>query len=79
MHTDLFAMAAASLFHIVRGHRFGDGNKQAGAGAALVFLALNGVDVQVSSDALVDTVLAAARGELRKDAVAEFLRRRSRR
>jgi death-on-curing protein len=31
LHTDLFAMAAAYLFHITQNHPFVDGNKRAGA------------------------------------------------
>ncbi len=37
-HSDLFAMAAAYLFHIVSDHPFLDGNKRVGVVAALVFL-----------------------------------------
>ena len=78
LHADLFEMAAAYLFHIVRNHPFVDGNKRVGAVAALVFLALNGVEVKVSNDALVAEVLAVARGEFGKAEVAAFLRGRSR-
>jgi death-on-curing protein len=56
-----------------------DGNKRAGAAAALVFLKLNGVDVRVTNEALVQTVLAVAQGKLGKSGVAEFLRKHARR
>lgn len=79
LHTDLFEMAAAYLFHIVRNHPFVDGNKRAGTVAALVFLALNGEEVQVRNTALVETVLSTARGEIGKSGIAEFLRKRPRR
>ena len=45
LHADLFEMAAAYLFHIVQNHPFLDGNKRAGAVAALVFLDVNGVEI----------------------------------
>ncbi len=77
LHADLLEMAAAYLFHIVRNHPFVDGNKRAGAVAALVFLALNGIEVTVPNDALVDAVLAVARGDLSKAALADFLRKHS--
>lgn len=77
LHTDLFEMAAAYLFHIVQNHPFVDGNKRVGAVAALIFLALNGVNVTVTNEALVRTVLAVAQGKLAKAAVAEFLRKHS--
>jgi death-on-curing protein len=78
LHDDLFEMAAAYLFHIVQNHPFVDGNKRVGAVAALVFLALNSVEVRVSNEALFQTVLAVAQGKLGKAAIADFLRRHSR-
>lgn len=79
LHTDLFEMAAAYLFHIVRNHPFVDGNKRTGTVAALVFLALNGKEVRLTNTALVQTVLSVARGETGKSRIAEFLRKHSHR
>ena len=75
LHTDVYEMAAAYLFHLVKNHPFLDGNKRVGAVAALVFLALNGHDFQAPEDDLAETVLAVARGELSKSQVTVFLRR----
>ena len=75
LHTDVYEMAAAYLFHLVRNHPFLDGNKRVGAVAALVFLALNGHDFQAPEDDLAETVLAVARGEIGKSEVTVFLRR----
>jgi death-on-curing protein len=77
LHADLFEMAAAYLFHIVQNHPFVDANKRVGVVAALVFLALNGLEVNVPNEALFQTVLAVAQRKLGKDAIAEFLRRHS--
>jgi prophage maintenance system killer protein len=55
-----------------------DGNKRAGTVAALVFLALNGAEVQVTETALVQVVLSVARGRTGKSGIAEFLRQHSR-
>ena len=74
LHTDLFEMAAAYLFHLVQNHPFVDGNKRVGAASALVFLELNRVTVKVTNDALVATVLKVAQGKMGKAGVAEFLR-----
>lgn len=74
LHADLFEMAAAYLFHIVQNHPFVDGNKRTGAVAAIVFLELNGVEIEVEDDALVELVLAVAKGEVGKAEVAAFLR-----
>ncbi len=74
LHNDLFEMAAAYLFHIAQNHPFLDGNKRTGAAAALVFLEINGVDVDMGEDALVDIVLAVAGGKADKSTLAEFFR-----
>ncbi|BCR05310.1 death-on-curing protein [Desulfuromonas versatilis] len=75
LHTDLFEMAAAYLFHLVKNHPFLDGNKRVGVVAALVFLALNGHDFEAPEDDLAEIVLGVARGERDKAEVAVFLRR----
>lgn len=77
LHTDLFEMAAAFLFHIVQNHPFVDGNKRVGTAAAMVFLELNEVEVKVSNELLVETVLDLAQGKIGKTAIAEFLRTHS--
>ena len=78
LHGDLFEMAAAYLFHIVRNHPFVDGNKRTSVTAALVFLEMNGIEIRTSDEALVKTVLAVAEGRLQKGALAEFFRRHTR-
>jgi hypothetical protein len=45
LHEDLFAMAAAYLFHITQNHPFVDGNKRTAMVASLLFLRLNGLDI----------------------------------
>lgn len=74
VHGDLFQMAAAYLFHITRNHPFVDGNKRTGAAAALTFLDLNGIRVRTTTEDLVNMVERAARGDLEKSGIAEFLR-----
>jgi death on curing protein len=51
LHTDLFEMAAAYLFHIVKNHAFLDGNKRTALVAALVFLDINGVSLERDGNA----------------------------
>jgi len=50
VHHDLFEMAAAYLFHIVQNHPFVDGNKRTGTVAALVFLAMNHVEIDINNN-----------------------------
>jgi death-on-curing protein len=74
LHTDIYEMAAAYLFHLVKNHPFVDGNKRVGAVAALVFLALNGFDFDASEDDFAEMVLSVARSERDKTDVAVFIR-----
>lgn len=75
LHTNIYEMAAAYLFHLVKNHAFVDGNKRVGAVAAFVFLALNGFDFDAPEDGLAEMVRAVARGELDKPDAAVFIRR----
>jgi len=78
LHTDLFEMAAAYLFHIVRNHPFVDGNKRTSLMVALVFLGLNGFELTADPEELFELVSGASTGEVAKAAVAVFLQRHSR-
>lgn len=71
---DLYEMAAAYLYHIVCNHPFLDGNKRAGAVAALVFLEANRIELTASEDDYADMVIAVAEGRMAKAEVAAFLR-----
>jgi death on curing protein len=77
LHGDIFEIAAAYLYHIVQNHPFVDGNKRAGTAAALVFLDLNGIEINVDDHELVDLVIAVAQGQTKKSAIAAFLRKHS--
>jgi len=74
LHEDIFEMAAAYLFFIVRDHPFVDGNKRTGAVAAMVFLALNDIGIQVDEDGLEAMVRSVAEGTTTKADVAMFFR-----
>lgn len=71
-------MAAVYLYHIVQNHPFVDGNKRTGAAAAIIFLAMNDVEIEADEEGLVDLTLAVARREAGKSEIAEFFRRRAR-
>ena len=74
LHKDLFEMAAAYLFHVVQNHPFLDGNKRTGAVAALVFLDLNGVEINAPKGSVYDLTMSAATGQAGKTQIAEFFR-----
>ena len=75
LHTDIFEMAAAYLFHIIRNHPFVDGNKMVGTVAAMVFLMMNGKEVDADEDKLEAMVRSVAEGKMDKIGIAEFFRK----
>lgn len=74
LHTDLYEMAAAYLFHLVKNHPFLDGNKRTGAVAALTFLDWNGIEARNDEEGLVEIILQVATGVAGKKEIAAFLR-----
>ncbi len=78
LHDFPYEMAAAYLFHIVENHPFVDGNKRAGAVAALVFLDFNGAELDIPEGELYDLTMAVARGEADKKRIAEFFAQHAR-
>ena len=75
LHEDVFLMAAAYLFHLVKNHAFVDGNKRVGLAAALAFLDVNGVTIDRGTQELFEMTIAVAEGRLTKDQIAEIFRR----
>jgi len=75
LHAELFEMAAAYLFHIVKNHAFLDGNKRTALVAALVFLDINGVSLERDDERLYELTMAAAEGRADKQQIATQLRK----
>jgi len=75
LHEDVFQMAAAYLFHVVKNHSFIDANKRTGLVTALSFLEVNGVTLADPSSLLYDATMAVAEGRLDKSGVADLFRR----
>ena len=78
LHPEVADKAAALWHSLVMNHPFTDGNKRIGAMAAELFLGLNGVDLLSTDDELVAATLATARGEMSAEALAIWIRQRSR-
>ena len=74
LNKDLFEMAAAYLFHVVKNHPFIDGNKRTGAVSALVFLALNGVNINADENSFEEMVRGVAEGKIDKASISDFFR-----
>ena len=64
MYPSLQQKAARLCFGLVKNHPFVDGNKRIGAHAMLVFLALNGVELQHLQAELSDVILQLAACEI---------------
>lgn len=77
LHAELFAMAAAYLYHIVQNHPFLDGNKRTGAAAAIIFLAMNNIEIEADEDGLVELTVSVASGKAGKSEIADFIRSRA--
>jgi len=75
LHSDIFEMAAAYLFHIIRNHPFIDGNKRTGAVTALVFLMMHGIEIVAKEDKFEAMVRSVAEGKMDKASVSAFFRK----
>ncbi|MDE1992934.1 MAG: type II toxin-antitoxin system death-on-curing family toxin [Rhizobiaceae bacterium] len=71
---DLFVLAAAYLYGLVRNHPFSDGNKRTGFLAAFTFLYINGYLVEADDATVVAFVLGMAAGEIDEIGATDFLR-----
>ena len=75
LHRSLFDQAAAYAFHICQNHPFVDGNKRTALASALVFLSLNGIELDDPKEDLYRLMMGVANGKKSKaDIAAEFRR-----
>lgn len=79
LYPDLTDKAASLMHSLVANHAFVDGNKRVGAHACIVFLLVNDAEPLFSAAELTEVTLAVARGELGAEALAIWLRQRTRR
>jgi death on curing protein len=75
LHPSVFEMAAAYAFHIAENQPFVDGNKRTALDTALVFLGLNGWDVDDPNEDLYDAMIGVADGTVSKGKLASVLER----
>jgi death on curing protein len=71
---DVADLAATYGFGLARNHPYRDGNKRAAFLAMLVFLGLNGYDLEAPEPDVVTVMLKVAAGELSEAALAKWLR-----
>lgn len=73
VYPSLQQKAARLCFGLVKNHPFVDGNKRIGAHVMLVFLALNGVELQHSQTELSDVILQLAAGEINAEHLLRWI------
>jgi len=72
--TDLPALAASYGYGLARNHPYRDGNKRTAFLVMVVFLELNGRELQASETEVVTMMLRLSAGELSEAALAVWLR-----
>jgi death-on-curing protein len=76
LHPTLFDQAAAYLYHLAQNHPFVDGNKRIGSASAIVYLAMNDVQIQDDENGLVALTLSVAEGATGKAEIARWFEER---
>lgn len=71
--TGVAALAAAYGFGIARNHPFIDGNKRTALASMIVFLGLNGLDLDVPQEAATAMILSLAAGEITEEILTHWV------
>ena len=79
LHASLLEMAAAYLYGICKNHPFIDGNKRTATASALVFLEMNGIEIDAGESDFYDLVIGIAEGRITKSEIAVFFQRHAHR
>ena len=77
VHKDLFRMAAAYGFHLYQNHPFYDGNKRTALFAIYTFLYVNGYQIKADMKSLFAIMMDLANGKVKKEELAEYLKKHS--
>ena len=77
LHETVPAMAAAYAFHICQNHPFIDGNKRVALAISLVFLDINGYELNCKNETLYNEVMDVAKGEIKKEELMKFYEKHS--
>ena len=76
--TDLFALAAAYGYGLIKNHGYVDGNKRIGFMSTYIFLGVNGIELDAPEPEAVMMTLAVADGSATEEEFALWLRVNSR-
>jgi death-on-curing protein len=75
LHKNIYEQASAYVFHICQNHPFVDGNKRTALATALVFLELNGIELNDPNDELYVVILKTAKGIYKKNDISLAFKR----
>ncbi|MDO4293959.1 MAG: type II toxin-antitoxin system death-on-curing family toxin [Eubacteriales bacterium] len=73
IYPSLQQKAARLCFGLVKNHPFVDGNKRIGAHVMLVFLALNGIELQHTQTELSDVILQLSAGTIQSSDLLDWI------
>lgn len=74
LYPTLIEKAARLGYSLIKNHAFVDGNKRIGAHTMLVFLALNGIEVEYEDNDFIQLVLGVAAGEISDEQLLTWLK-----
>ncbi|PJZ59448.1 type II toxin-antitoxin system death-on-curing family toxin [Leptospira adleri] len=72
-HIGLIQKAAAYLFYLCKNHGFIDSNKRVALASALIFLDLNGVEIEDQEDSLYELTIGVADGSVSLESIIRTL------
>jgi death-on-curing protein len=71
---DIFQIAAAYCYHIIKNHPFVDGNKRTGLLLTITFLEINNIVLEYDFESLYQFAISVADSGLSKEDIAQFFR-----
>jgi death-on-curing protein len=74
LHSSIYDKASAYLYHIVQNHPFSDGNKRTGAASSLIFLDMNGIELDKMDVEFEELVVDVAQGKVHKKEISAFFK-----
>ncbi len=77
LYPSMFLMAAAYLHGLANNHPFIDGNKRCAMMTVVVFLQMNGFELEVGEDELVEFTVKVITERLTREVISEFLENHS--
>lgn len=77
LHYDIYEMASAYAYHIIKNHPFVDGNKRAGIAIAIIFLDINDIEIEMTNEELYELTIKIATSEISKQEIADTFRKKT--